>query len=214
LERAAWYRQAVAGGGSVRGKRPRDDLLSGFSHTEHTQELRAFFATTITASLVVWDLMFTLGAYHTVFYSRLFQILVLSTALLLGTIVLHREISVRPWTRAVLSVPLVWLAMRLIAPFGRTSQAAHILDLTLITIMLVSVPFTLWAAARIVAPEYFELPDRRFRVAVATIVVIVGVTALLVGQFNFRFTTCHEYDVAGDNPPTNCWNAPPRPTLP
>jgi hypothetical protein len=188
-----------------------DDLLSGFNHAERTQELRAFFATTITASLVVWDLMFTLGAYHTVFYSRLFQILVLSSVLLLGTIVLRRDITVRPWTRAILAVPLIWILSRLISPLGRSTHAGHVLDITLITVVVICVPFTLWAAARIVAPDYFELPDRRFKVAAVSIVIVVALTALMVGQFNFRFTSCHDYDISGDNTPANCRHTPTAP---
>jgi hypothetical protein len=185
-----------------------DDLLSGFGGSERPQELRAFFASTITASLVAWDLTFTLGAYHTVFYSRIFQILVVSTVLLLGTIVLRRHLTVRPWMRALLSIPLLWLATRLIAPLGRASLAGRVLDVILIILILVCVPFTLWAAARIVAPEYFELPDRRFKIAAVSIVVLVAVTGFLVGQFNFRFTDCHEYTISGDNTPANCRNAP------
>jgi hypothetical protein len=183
---------------------PDDDLLSGFDREGRPQELRAFFASTIAASLVVWDLMFTLGAYHTVFYSRLFQILVVSTVLLLGSVVLRRDIRVRPWTRVVLSIPLLWLLVRFVAPLGRSSHSSHVLDDILIGLTLASIPFTLWAAARIVAPEYFSLPSRRLKVAALSIVALVAVTGLLVGQFNFRFTTCHEYDISGDNPPVNC----------
>lgn len=183
---------------------PDDDLLSGFDREGRPQELRAFFASAIAASLIAWDLTFTLGAYHTVFYSRLLQILVVSTVLLVGSIVLRRTIRVRPWTRALLSIPLLWLLVRLVAPLGRTSDAAHVLDATLIGLIVASVPLTLWAAARIVAPEYFELPTRRLKIAALSIVVLVALTGFLVGQFNYRFTTCHEYVVSGDNTPSNC----------
>jgi hypothetical protein len=184
--------------------KPDDDLLSGFDREGRPQELRAFFASTIAASLVVWDLSFTLGAYHTVFYSRLFQILVVSSVLLLGSVVLRRDVRVRPWTRVMLSIPLLWLAVRFVAPLGRTSHSGHVLDDILIGLIMVCVPFILWAAARIVAPDYFALPTRRLKIAALSIVVLVAVTGVLVGQFNFRFTTCHEYDVSGDNTPSNC----------
>jgi hypothetical protein len=63
----------------VRRFAPDDDLLAGFDRAGRPAGLRTFFATTIAASLLVWDLTFSLGAYHTVFYYRLFQILVAST---------------------------------------------------------------------------------------------------------------------------------------
>jgi hypothetical protein len=195
----------------VRRWTPNDDLLAGLDRAERPHELRAFLATTIAVSLPVWDLAFTLGAYHTVFYSRLFQILVVSSVLLLGSIVLRNVITVSPWMRALLAIPLLWLVVRLIAPLGRSGQAGHVLDLVLIGLTLVTVPFTLWVVARILAPEYFALPGRRLKVAALTIVVFVGLIAFLVGQFNFEFTTCHDYDISGDNTPTNCRTTRPGP---
>jgi len=76
---------------------PNDDLLAGFDRAGRPAGLRAFFASTIALSLVVRDLTLSLGAYHTVFYYRLFQILVASTVLLHGAVVLRRDVRVRPW---------------------------------------------------------------------------------------------------------------------
>jgi hypothetical protein len=44
------------------------------------------------------------------------------------------------------------------------------------------------------------------------IIVLIGVTGFLVGQFNCEFTTCHEYDIAGDDEPSNCRNVPTMPS--
>jgi hypothetical protein len=165
-------------------------------------------------SLLVWDLTFSLGAYHTVFYYRLFQILVASTVLLLGALVLRRDVRVRPWTLAVLAIPLLWLVSRVVAPFGRGTEANHVLDLILIGLTLASVPFTLVALARILSPAYFALPARRLKAAAVAIIVLIGVTGFLVGQFNYEFTTCHEYVIAGDDEPGNCRNVPTTPPPP
>jgi hypothetical protein len=185
-----------------------DDLLAGFDRAGRPEGLRTFFATTIAASLLVWDLTFSLGAYHTVFYYRLFQILVASTVLLLGALVLRPGVRVRPWMLAMLTIPLLWLISRIVAPFGRGSEANHVLDLILIGLTLASLPFTLVAVARILSPDYFALPARRLKAASVAIIVLIGVTGFLVGQFNYEFTTCHEYDIAGDDEPSNCRNVP------
>jgi hypothetical protein len=192
----------------VRRFAPDDDLLSGFDRAGRPAGLRAFFATTIGASLLVWDLAFSLGAYHTVFYYRLFQILVASTVLLVGAVVLHRDVKARPWMLALLAIPFLWLISRVVAPFGRGSDANHVVDLVLIGLTLASVPFTLWAVARILSPDYFELPAPRLKTAAVAIIVLVGVTGFLVGQFNYDFTTCHDYVIAGDDEPSNCHLAP------
>jgi hypothetical protein len=192
----------------VRRFAPDDDLLAGFDRVGRPKGLRAFFASTIAVSLLVWDLTFTLGAYHTVFYSWLFQILVASTVLLLGALVLRRDVRVRPWMLGVLAIPLLWLISRGVAPFGRGSDANHVVDLILIALTLASVPFTLIALARVLSPDYFELPARRLKAAAVAIIVLIGVTGFLVGQFNYEFTTCHEYDVAGNDEPSNCRMSP------
>ncbi|HEY2793857.1 MAG TPA: hypothetical protein VGJ28_15945 [Micromonosporaceae bacterium] len=185
-----------------------DDLVAGFDESGgRPPGLRAFFAVTIGASLVIWELAFDLGAYHTVFYSRLFQILVVSTVLLLGSIVLRRIVRVRPWHQFLLAVPLLWLVVRFIAPLGHASRPQRVLDGILVALTLASVPFILWAVARIMSPEYFALPSRRLKIGVASIVVAVAVAGFLVGQFNNRFTTCQEYVVAGDDEPKNCSHA-------
>lgn len=187
-----------------------DDLLTGFRHPSgRPGELRGFFATTIAVSLVVWDLSFSLGAYHTVFYYRLLQIFVVSAVLLLGAVVLRRHLTVRRWMLAILAVPVVWLAWRLIVPIGgRWHTVYHVVDTILITLVLLTLPITLWVVARILAPEYFELSTLRLRVASAAIIVVVGCAGLLTGQFNDHVVTCNDFVLAGDDTPANCLNAP------
>jgi hypothetical protein len=182
---------------------PEDDLLSGFDRTAEPDGLRAFFATTIGGSLLVWDLTFTLGAYHTVFYSRLFQILVVSTVLLLGSILLRDRIRVRPWMRAILAIPLVWLLFRMVPPIGSPRTAA-VVDDVFVAAILATLPFTMFAVARILAPEYFTLPHPRLKATAIVIIVLVGAGGLVAGQFNYQVTTCHDYTVAGNNTPSNC----------
>ena len=142
------------------------------------------------------------------FYSRLFQILVVSTVLLLGSIVLRRTISVRPWTRLLLALPLIWAVNRWISPLGWSSDAGHVLDTVLIILTVASVPFTMLALVRIMAPDYFALGGRRLKIAALAIMAIVFVGGLLVGQFNYRVTDCKQYVLAGDDLPANCRPTP------
>ncbi len=188
-----------------------DDLLAGLDRDGRPHGLRPFFAITIALSLTVWQLAFALGAYHTVFYSRLFQILVVSSVLLIGSVVLRHDVKVRLWMRVLLAVPLIWLVVRFLEPFGNSSRVERGLEAVLVGMTLASVPFTLWAVARIMAPEFFVLRGRRLKAAVVTIVVLVAVTGFLVGQFNNRFTSCQDYVIAGDDEPATCQPPPPPP---
>jgi len=186
--------------------RVSDDLLMGFQQAEQgPSELRGFFATTLGISLLVWDLAFTFGAYRTVFYYRLLQICVVSTVLLLGALVLRRHLSVRPWMLAILSIPVIWLVWRLLAPVaGNWPPAYRAVEGILIGLTMLTLPVTLWAVLRILAPTYFELSTLRLRLAGLAIVAVVAVAGFLAGQFNNHFVTCESFVVAGDNQPRNC----------
>jgi len=170
--------------------------------------IRAFFATTITLSVVVWSITFELGAYHAVFYWRLMDIFVISTVLLLGTFVVRGTIRVRLWMRVILCIPILWLVARFLQPFGADNNGEHVADLVLIGLSAACLPLTLLAAARIVAPDYFTLPERRLKIAALVIVAVIGVAGFFVGQFNYRFTSCQDYVIAGDNQPSNCHKPP------
>ena len=195
----------------VRRFAPDDDLLKGLDREGEPEGLRAFFATTIAASLLFWDLAFSLGAYHTVFYYRLFQILVASSVLLIGSLALRREVKVRPWMLVLLGIPFVWLVARFAAPLGHGSPPEHVLDLVLMGLTLASVPFTFLAVTRVVAPDFFALPNLRLKAVAVAIVVLVAIAGYLIGTFNYRFTTCQDYVLAGDNKPSNCSSSEPSP---
>jgi hypothetical protein len=183
-----------------------DDLLKGFRRPgERPAELRGFFATTIGISLVVWDIAFALGAYHTVFYYRLMQICVVSAVLLLGALVLRRHLTVHPWMLTILSIPVVWLAWRLITPVGgRWHDVYRVVDGVLVGLIVATLPLILLAVARILAPEYFALSTLRLRLAGAGIVLVVGIAGFLTGQFNDHVVTCQAFVLAGDDLPPNC----------
>jgi hypothetical protein len=94
--------------------------------------------------------------------------------------------------------------VRLFTPLGRSTGREHVLEYVLVGMTVASVPFVLWALARVMAPDYFALPGRRLKTASVVIVCLVATTGFLVGQFNYRFTTCHDYVIAGDDEPADC----------
>jgi hypothetical protein len=164
---------------------------------------------TIGISLVVWDIAFALGAYHTVFYYRLLQIFVVSAVLLLGALVLRGHMTVRPWMLAILSIPVVWLVWRLsVPPGGRWHSVYRVIDDVLEGSIVLTLPVTLWAVARILAPQYFALSTLRLRLASAAIIAVVAVAGLLTGAFNYHVLDCQDFVVAGDDTPANCRNVP------
>jgi hypothetical protein len=186
-----------------------DDLLSGFGREGGSRPpLRGFFAATVSLSLIAWNVMFSLGAYHTVFYWRLLDLLAVAIVLLLGVILLHREVRVRAWMVIVLAIPLVWVGVRVFTTAERPDSPLHWVDIVLTALTALTLPFILFALARIVAPDYFELPGRRLKVAMVGIVLVVSLIGYLIGAYNNLVLTCQDFNVAGDDLPANCHQVP------
>ncbi|WP_103500293.1 MULTISPECIES: hypothetical protein [unclassified Streptomyces] len=182
-----------------------DDLLEGFSRAgRRAVALRGFFAVTVSGALIAWDLAFTWGAYGTVFYSRTSQLVVLALVVLLGRWALGSQVREHGWVTFLFALPALWVLFRLAAPLVVSDEVFHVVDATLIAAMVVSLPLVLWVVARLLAPNYFALPQRRMKVASVAIVVVVATVGLLVGRFNDHFYTCRDFTVAGDYQPANC----------
>jgi len=162
--------------------------------------------TSVTLGLITWPLAFNLGAYGEVFYDDVFRIVVASSVLFVITFVTPPYRS--PWiwvVRAALISPLAWL---LTAAFvaGSTSEALDrpAFVAWLIAIFVVSVPISLRLLIDLFTPEVSELPDRRPALALAALVVVVGIIGFSAGRNNDRFLTCYDFAVAGSSEPENC----------
>lgn len=193
-----------------------DDLLKGFDETGPARgHYQGFFATAIVTSLWAWELAFQLGAHRTVFFHTRERLLVVSTVLLLGALILRRRIRVHNWVLVVLSLPILLVLLRLVVPaqprqspwpqlVTEAGPVARVAEGVIVAAMILASPATLWVVARLLAPEYFVLPGRRIKVGLMLIVVVVAVMGYLVGRYNYRLLTCEEFLVAGDDAPKNC----------
>jgi hypothetical protein len=179
-----------------------EDLLQGLDSPRPAAGLRGFVATTIGASLLTWDIAFDYGAFHTVFFFRLQQIAVVATVLLLCSLTLRRRIHTRPWVTPLLAVPLLWLIFRFLTPYRRPGY--HTVDTVLALASLASLPVILWIVARLLAPDYFALRDRRLQIAAIAIIAVVTAIGYVVGLYNYRYLTCEDFTVSGNDTPANC----------
>lgn len=182
-----------------------DDLLEGFSRAGRRRvALRGFFAVTISGSLIAWDLAFTYGAYGTVFYQRTNQLLVLSLVVLLGRWALRAEIHEHAWVTSLFALPALWVLFRLLSPWTVPERVFPVVDGVLIGAMVLALPLVLWVVARLLAPGYFALPERRMKIGSVCIIAVVAGVGLLVGHFNDHFYSCWNFLIAGDYQPDNC----------
>lgn len=186
-----------------------DDLLRGFDETGPSRgRLGGFFAVTIGASLYAWDLAFTYGAYHTLFYHRRYQLFVLSLVVLFAGILLRSQMQIRSWLLALFLPPPLLTLLHLVSPVAGSGAMVAAAERVLTVATVALLPLLAWVVARLLAPNYFTLPDRRMKTAVVTVVATVALVGYLVGRFNPHFLSCEDFRVAGDDLPKNCVHAP------
>lgn len=175
-----------------------DDLLGGAA----AQKLQGFYAITFGASLWAWSVAFDFGTHGTIFYYRRQELFVLSLVVLLSALLLRRRVHTHSWVLLLFLPPVVLLLERLVVPDPHGVALA--VDRILAVVSIAVVPFVASIILRLLAPNYFTLPGRRLKVALAVIVATVAVIGFLVGHFNDRFLTCGDFVVAGEAPARNC----------
>lgn len=191
-----------------------DDLLKGFDQTGPGHgRLGGFFAIAIAGSLYMWNLAFTFGAYHTLFYHHRQQIFVLSLVVLLGSLIMRRRVQIQPWLLALFAPPMLIFLLRIAFPVNhrmREANAVQLADRVLVVATVAVLPIIVWIGARLLAPDYFKLPDRRAKIAVVAVIAVVGLIGFTVGRLNTHFLTCEDFRIAGDDEPKGCFDTQHR----
>jgi hypothetical protein len=187
-----------------------DDVLTGFDRTgERKAEFRGFFATSMAASVYVWNAMFELGAYRTIFFYREDEYLVLATVVFVGVLVVRQQVRERPWLFAAVAPPALYLLFRLASPDKHPGGVLGLVSNVLIVLNGLALPLMVWVIARLLAPDYFEVRGVRLKLAVVAILVGIAVAGFLAGHFNYRYLSCEDFEIAGLEPPGNCHPDPP-----
>ncbi|PWR08676.1 hypothetical protein DKT68_14885 [Micromonospora acroterricola] len=196
---------------SKRRRLAEDDLLKGFDQTGPSGgRLGGFFAITIGASLYAWHVAFSFGAYGTLLYPFRQQLFVVAMVVLLGALIMRSRTRIHPWLLALFAPPLLLTLVRLVFPASESGAFSTVVDRILLVATVAVSPIVAWVVARLLAPDYFTLPDRRAKIAVVAVVAAVTLTGYAVGRLNDRFLTCGDFQVAGDAEPENCSHVSPR----
>jgi hypothetical protein len=101
----------------------------------------------------------------------------LTVVVLLGALMLRRQVRVHRWLLAAFAPLILLLLLRLlfpvdpgVAPVGsRVATAARpavrVAEGVLVAATILTSPVVLWVVARLLAPDYFVLPGRRVKTA-------------------------------------------------
>ncbi|WP_189295966.1 hypothetical protein [Streptomyces cinerochromogenes] len=167
--------------------------------------LRGMATASAGGTLVIWWPAFTVGAYDAVFFDDMLALWAVATAVLLSGAVLWRR-GVLPWAGALaLFLPSVWIVLDMVAPRSQGFPYLHYFEVVL---TMVGAPMLTWLLSRILLPDYAALPALQ-RLGAVAVTVVVGLLAFLLGQFNYLFLTCADFDVSGNNVPPHCAQGPP-----
>ncbi|MFC0601267.1 hypothetical protein [Streptomyces palmae] len=187
---------AEPGDPSPRGRRGLPEIHS---------VLRATATAAAGGTLVIWWPAFTLGAYNDIFFDDVLALWAVATAVLLSGLVLHRRIAVPRSSVIALLLPSIWIVLGMAAPRSKGFHYLHYLE---VVITILSAPYLTWLLSKILLPDYHELPSAQ-RFGAVGITAVMGILAFLLGQFNYLFLTCADFDVSGNNTPPGCAQGPP-----
>ncbi|SDM62694.1 hypothetical protein SAMN04487981_10238 [Streptomyces sp. cf386] len=172
---------------------------------EINPQLRATAAASAGGTLVIWWPAFTLGAYDAIFFDAVLAIWAVATSVLLSGVVL-RSRGTMPWSGWIaLSVPSMWILLSIVAPRAHGFRYLHYFEAVL---TIAGAPMLTWMLARILVPDYSELPIAQ-RLGAVAVTIAIGITAFLLGRFNYLFLTCADFEASGNNAPIGCAHGQP-----
>ncbi|MDF2441803.1 MAG: hypothetical protein JWR01_6 [Subtercola sp.] len=155
-------------------------------------------------SVAVWWPAFTLGAWGEIFFDTLLSVwAAASAAFVLAMLVpaARRRIG---WTSATLLLPSLWLILSLAVPGDSTDIAVAIVALVGVLVVLLGVPFMVWALARVAWPEIAETVPARGKLIVLVVVAIIAASSFSLGVNQSRFLTCEDFTISGNSEPPGC----------
>jgi hypothetical protein len=89
-------------------------------------------------------------------------------------------------------------------PVRDADSAASQVDGILFILVVMLYPMVFWIVLRLVAPDYFSIPNRRLKVMSVVIVLVIALLGYGVGKLNGRFLSCNEFEISGNDLPADC----------
>ncbi len=180
--------------------------------SHNLKQANQFFISAILIALAVWPMAFDFGAYGTVFYDSLMQMVVVSLVALGAGLYVGRNTVGRPYLpwpeRLVLLLPLLWVLAEVLAdaiPVPLTRGLSILLSLAT---ALLALPLIIHIMMRVTMPEATQVRNPRLSRGLVLVAVLVAASSWLVGRHNYLVFTCRDFTVSGDFEPENCWKSP------
>ncbi len=172
-------------------------------------EARTFALATIVGTAAIWDVAFNFGAYNTIFFDKIFIIWATSLAVFCVSLVLPNEhMQVPWWGQIILVMPALWIVLAFLNEPPASEHEGVMLFVGLL-VYSVCLPYTIYIITHITNPEFFAFRSRRLGIALGLILLFIGITAFLIGRNNYRFLSCEDFKISGNDLPSNCVSESP-----
>ena len=176
------------------------------------KQANQFFISAILIALAVWPMAFDLGAYGTVFYDSLMQMVVVSLVALGAGLYVGRNSVGRPYLsgpgRLVLLLPLLWVLAEVLAD-ARPGPVTEVISLVMsLATALLALPLIIHIMMRVTMPEATQVRNPRLSRGLVLVALLVAAASWLVGRHNNLVFTCRDFTISGDFEPENCWKSP------
>ena len=170
------------------------------------RNIKVFILSAVAVSLTTWNIAFSLGAYNTIFFDRLFAIWVINFAVLLACLFLPRaERPISGWGIAALSTPTLWLILSAVQiQQEQWTWLDNTIYLISILLLVTCLPYVVYVVVIITQEEALRIRPRRLLYALIIIAIAMSILGYLMGAYNELLMTCHDFEVAGWFKPENC----------
>ena len=130
---------------------------------------------------------------------------VASLAALLASIVVGRNTEIKIkftwWGALILTIPSL-IMFSVVLGLNQYLWIGSLLEWLL---LIVAIPYIAYILMMIVVPDSVELHSKKLWAGLVFILILINLISYLVGQYNYYFVTCEDFEKAGDALPLNCW---------
>lgn len=168
--------------------------------------VQTFVICAIGLALAAGPVGFELGAYGTMFFTRIYTSWFLVTAALIAMAVVPGEQLPFAKNRLLfLLVPSVWMLVRLLVPIHNAGEAMYppLFVLGMVSYLL-CLPYAAFLIIRLVKPEFLELPGRKPKAGLVLILLLFLGLGYLMGKSHARLLTCEDFTLSGNAAPVDC----------
>jgi hypothetical protein len=170
---------------------------------------RATLLILVPSASIGFGLAFNLGAFGVVFFDRILVVWVMSTIVFIASLV--SKLPPRKWWgRLALLIPTMWLVLTFLDASVSSTQLDSTLSVTAIVVTVVCLPVIAWTLISSINQEFLELP-RRNRTVIVLTVLLFATAGWALGANNDRFLYCDDFQVSGNDLPSNCVQASDTP---